>query len=93
MKVYVRFLGFLTQTLGSSEITLELRDGASLEDLLNVITERGKEVKRALLDEEGGLPWNILVLINQREAGVLGGLKARLKDGDEVTVVPVSHGG
>jgi len=34
-----------------------------------------------------------LILVNDREIGVLNSLETKLNDGDEVVLVPVVHGG
>jgi len=36
---------------------------------------------------------DVLIFINDTEADLLGGLRAELKDGDEVTFLPSVHGG
>jgi len=34
-----------------------------------------------------------LILVNGREISVLNGLETKLKDGDEISLIPVVHGG
>jgi molybdopterin converting factor small subunit len=36
---------------------------------------------------------NFIILVNEREISVLSGVKTKLHGGDEVTIIPVSHGG
>lgn len=36
---------------------------------------------------------NVLILVNGREMGLMGGMETTLEDGDLVTIIPVSHGG
>ncbi len=52
------------------------------------------ELKRALVDPELEDPRpNALILVNGKEISVLQGLDTEVKDGDEIVLVPVSHGG
>jgi len=52
------------------------------------------EFKRTLVDPELNDPRpNALVLVNGKEISVLDGLETELNKGDEVVIVPVSHGG
>jgi molybdopterin converting factor small subunit len=36
---------------------------------------------------------NFIILVNGRDINVLSGLETKLKASDEVTIIPVSHGG
>jgi len=52
------------------------------------------ETKRLLVDPElNDLQPNALILVNGKEISVLKGLETKIKEGDEVTLIPVSHGG
>jgi len=51
-------------------------------------------LKRSLIDQQLEDPRpNALILVNGREISVLNGLETNLKDGDEIVLVPVVHGG
>jgi molybdopterin synthase sulfur carrier subunit len=92
MKVRVRFLGFLARPYGSGETTVDVPENYTLRDLLRMIVKRKIRFKNAVLNDEG-FRETVLILINQKDVGVLNGLDTELKDGDEVVFVPVSHGG
>jgi len=94
VKVRVRLLGVFRRLSGSCQIILRLEKptigGAvqSLADLLPV------ESRRLLIDPELNDPRpNALILLNGIEISALNGLETRVSDGDEITLVPVSHGG
>jgi molybdopterin converting factor small subunit len=58
------------------------------------LTKKRSTLRRSLLDERLDKPApNALILVNGREISVLGGLDTMIEDGDEVTFVPVVHGG
>ena len=61
---------------------------------MNAIKKEVPELKRNLVDQQlDDLGSNTLVLVNGMEISVLNGLETRLKDGDEIVLVPVVHGG
>jgi molybdopterin converting factor small subunit len=52
------------------------------------------ETMRLLVDPQLNDPRpNALILVNGKEIGVLKGLDTEIKEDDEVTLIPVSHGG
>ncbi|MCX8196474.1 MAG: MoaD/ThiS family protein [Acidilobaceae archaeon] len=91
MRVSVRVLGRLTELLPERELLVELEEGESLEGLLKLLDERtGGRLRRALLDERGGIREEYVILLNGSpvlEAGV------RLKDGDRLVIFPPASGG
>lgn len=80
--IKVRLLGSFSQGIGKEVKVNEVND---VLDLL----ERFRGRNRELYPENP----NIIVLVNGVEVGVLNGLKTKLKDGDEVTILPAAHGG
>ncbi len=92
MKVKIRFLGFLARLYGCEEAAVEIPENCTLRDLMKVIVKRKTKFKNAVLNNEG-FKETVLTLINQKDIGVLNGLDTKLKDGDEVIFIPVSHGG
>ena len=96
LRVKVDYLGSIKQTLGlrqSEEI--ELRDDASLFDLLHMLAEKHGEAFKKSVYEPKDIdlkPYYILsvngVLLNQ-----LSGLETALKDGDRLIFMPVVTGG
>lgn len=92
MKVKLRFLGFLAKLYGCEETIVEISENSTLRSLLDKISKRKAKFRNTVLDGVE-LSGTVLVLVNQKEIGVLNGLNTELKDGDEVVFVPVSHGG
>lgn len=67
-------------------------------DMKNVIKVLAKsfpsEARKLLIDPDLDDPRpNALILLNGREISVLNGLGTKVADGDEITLVPVVHGG
>jgi molybdopterin converting factor small subunit/tRNA threonylcarbamoyladenosine modification (KEOPS) complex Cgi121 subunit len=80
--IKVKLLGSFSQGIGK-EIEVE-----GVTDVLGLL-ERFRGKNRELYPENP----NIIVLVNGIEVGVLNGLKTKLKDGDEVIILPAAHGG
>jgi molybdopterin converting factor small subunit len=52
------------------------------------------ELKKLILDGESLDPRpSTLILVSGREIGALAGLETRLKENDEMSLLPVAHGG
>ncbi len=91
----VRLVGVLRGISGKSDFTLKLREGDTVAMLIQkLIAEFDEEFKRVLVDPERNDPRpNVLILVNGVEICLLQELKTKLKNGDAVTIIPVSHGG
>ncbi len=65
-----------------------------MRGLMSEITREVPALTQSLIDRqlEDNRP-NVLILVNGREISVLNGLETDLRDGDEVVLVPVVHGG
>jgi len=94
--VEVKLLGTLRGISGRDRIPLKLRgETATVRDVIQELVDRlPGRFKRMLVDPELESPRpNTLILLNGREIGVLNGLETPVRDGDEVVLLPVSHGG
>ena len=93
MAIKVRFVGALRLASGKDTRLVDC-GGCSVKELIDKISRQHPELRRNLIDEElGDSRPNGLILVNGREISVMNGLNTALKDGDEVVLVPVAHGG
>jgi len=94
VSITVRFIGSLRASAGRSRFTLELKKTISLREVITRIVDEQPKLKRALIDPELDDPrTNALILVNGKEISVLQGLNTKIKDGDELVLIPVVHGG
>ena len=94
MAITVKFVGALRHVSGAGELALDCKGCVSIRELVNELIKELPELKRSLIDQQPEDPrLNTLVLVNGREISVLNGLDTKLKDGDEVVLVPFVHGG
>jgi molybdopterin synthase sulfur carrier subunit len=95
INVKVKFLGVFRQFSGRTHVTVKLEEPATVRKVIEKLIEVfSSEFKRALVDPELEDPRpNALILVNGKEITVLQGLETEVEEGDEIVLVPVSHGG
>ena len=95
INVEIKFLGVFRQFSGRNQVLVKLEKPATVKNAIEKLTEDlSPAFKRALVDPELEDPRpNALILVNGKETSVLQGLETKIKDGDKIVLVPVSHGG
>jgi len=97
MAVYVkvRLLGVFRGLSGKGWVPVESGGPTTVRKVIQRLTEVfSPEFKRVLIDPELEDPRpNALILVNGKEITVLKGLETEVNEGDEIVLVPVSHGG
>lgn len=94
MTITVKFVGAFRKFSGVNELELGFKDLKSVGDLMTVLIREMPEIESSLIDQHlEKLNPNTLILVNDKEIGVLDGVESKLNDGDEVVFVPVVHGG
>lgn len=92
MKVKVEVYGYLRNLMGWKSIDVELSEDSTLGQLLELLVEQKPEVKEMIF-EGGNLRSYLKVLVDGRDCRLLGGLKAKLRDGTSVSIFPPAGGG
>jgi MoaD family protein len=95
MKVRVQYLGFIKNMLNKNEDHIELEESTSLSDLLNKLAEiYGASFRKEVYEPEvKKIKTGFSVTINGRFIGQVGGLNAKLSDGDHVILMSLMTGG
>lgn len=94
MKVRVRVFARLRELLKNRELEIELKDGATLKDLLNILVEKyGEGLKEYLFSRNGNLKDHFVIYINGVSLNEAGGVRGVLRDGDVVAILPPISGG
>ena len=94
MAITVKFVGSLRHFSGLGDLQLGYNRCVSVGELVNELVKELPALGRSLVDRQLEDPRpNALILVNGKEIGVLDGLETKLKDEDEIVIVPVVHGG
>jgi molybdopterin converting factor small subunit len=95
LKVRVQYLGYIKNMLNKKEDHFELDDDAALSDLLNKLAGiHGAAFKKEVYEPGlNDLKTGFSVTINGVFIGQLGGLDAKLADGDNVILMSLMSGG
>jgi molybdopterin converting factor small subunit len=92
MRVTVQFRGPVAKNLTKGQIEIECGDGSSLLEVLTELIENEESVREVFSSPEI-MDRDALILHNESDIGLTGGLETKLKDGDMLFVLPLIHGG
>ncbi len=92
MRVAVRFRGPVGKRMRTPIFHVEVREGSTLRNLLEVLLQKEENVS-AIWNSPESIDSEALVLLNEVDVGLTGGLETELSDGDEIVVLPLVHGG
>ncbi|WP_030155537.1 MoaD/ThiS family protein [Glycomyces sp. NRRL B-16210] len=91
MSIEVRVPTILrTHTGGQKLVTGE---GENLAALFDSLDAQHSGIKARIVTEEGALHRFVNVYINDEDVRFIGGLEAKLSDGDSITILPAVAGG
>jgi molybdopterin converting factor small subunit len=94
VNVNVKLLGVFRVFSGRDSVTLRLENPTVRQVVEDIAKFFPSETKHMLIDPELNDPRpNALVLVNEKEISVLQGLETKISEGDQVILIPVSHGG
>jgi molybdopterin converting factor small subunit len=92
MRITVQFRGPLANQLQDGQIDIECVDGCNLLEMLTELLEKEESVREVWSSPET-MDRDALILHNEADIGLTGGLETRLNDGDKLIVLPLIHGG
>lgn len=94
IKVKVKFFTTLREIVGKKEEQVELSGSISLDSLLKQLSKKhGKEFEDYVYDELKNVRGHLQFLINGNSTSAMQGLKTKLKEGDQVAILPPVGGG
>jgi molybdopterin synthase sulfur carrier subunit len=94
INVRVRLLGILKGFSRKNQLSIK-PEMATVGKLIQALIESlPTEARKLVIDPELNDPRpNSLILLNGKEISVLKGLETEIREGDEITLIPISHGG
>jgi molybdopterin converting factor small subunit len=94
MSVVVELFGILARTAGAKEVSIEIVESISVEQLLDEISKRlGDQFNRQLIDKATKQYVPLLLMINGKDAPWEETRRRVLVDGDRITILPPIAGG
>jgi MoaD family protein len=96
LKVKVEYIGHIREIIRSGgEEAIEVSEGASLADLLSMLSERyGESFKKAVYEPGStDVKSNFIITVNGYLLNQLNGVETKLKNGDHVILMSVVSGG
>lgn len=92
MRVAIRFRGPVGKRMRAPVFHVEVRENATLYNLFDMLLQKEENVSEIWNSPES-IDSEALVLLNEVDVGLTGGLETELSDGDEIIVLPLVHGG
>ena len=93
-KVTVKFFTTLREITGKKEEQIEFSKAATVESLLKQLSKKyGKEFDDYVYDELGNVHGHLHFLVNGQSITALNEFRTRLKEGDQVAILPPVGGG
>jgi len=92
VRVKVKTLGILYNVTGRIEHEIVVEEDATLRDVIRKLVEMYPRLREEIFEGEK-FSSDYRILLNGREAGYLQGEETRVKNGDEVVVIPPVGGG
>lgn len=96
MKIHLKLYGVFRSAAKRGDMELDAIDGATVRSLVSQLISQDnyRSLKQLLLDSSTSDPRpNALILVSGREINTLDGLDTVLRDGDELSILPIAHGG
>lgn len=94
MVILVKFIGSFRNFFEKGIETFDYKSDISVKELINLIINTKPSIEELLISPQTNeFQLNSLILVNGVEISVLNGLETKLSEKDEVTLIPVIHGG
>lgn len=80
------------QKLTNNKFEVEI-EGENITEIIDNLEKEYKGIKERLCDEDGKVRRFINIYVNNEDVRFLDGQNTKLKDGDEVSIIPAIAGG
>jgi len=94
IRVKVKFFTTLREIVDKKEEQIELSRSVTVEAFLRQLSKKyGKDFEDYIYDELGNIRGHLQFLINGKSITALQGLKTKLKENDQIAILPPVGGG
>lgn len=89
------FLGIFQRLSGKKHFKLRIEEPTTVRKIITELTKIfSNEFKQVLIDSQLDDPRpNALILVGGKEINSLDGLETKIKDSEEIVLIPMVHGG
>ncbi len=91
-KITVRFRGPIGGHVTGGAVEVELQNGATINELLSRVMQQVPYLQ-TIWNSAIEIDRDSMILCNEVDIGVSGGLSSLVNDGDVLTILPLVHGG
>ncbi len=92
MKISVEFRGPIAREIEGGLVEVEIEEGTTLRDAFLKILQQNSYLQR-IWREPIEIDRDSMILCNEVDIGVTGGLATVLRENDYLTILPLVHGG
>ncbi len=93
MRIVLRCFADYREIISTREMLIDLKEGQTIGGLLGTITSKYPALRQQIFEETGELKKFVTVLVAGRNIDFLDSMNTRLKEGDEVALLPSMEGG
>ena len=94
MLVKVKYFTTLREIVGKKEERIRLSHSLTIEALLNQLSRKyGEEFEDYIYDSLGNVHGHLQFLINGKSSSTEQGIKTKMREGDELAILPPVGGG
>ena len=92
--VKISFLSLLKDRIGVKELNMDLEDNSTVNDVFLKLFEKfGEDIKTVLVKKTGELNDHVVIMLNEKNIRSLDDLNTKIKNKDEITLLPAIAGG
>jgi molybdopterin converting factor small subunit len=92
MMITIRFRGPIAGNITGGALEMDVKEELTIASLLDAVIRQEPHV-RALWKNPMEIDRDSLILCNDVDIGVVGGLETFAREGDVLTILPLVHGG
>ncbi|MFX1367014.1 MAG: MoaD/ThiS family protein [Promethearchaeota archaeon] len=92
MRVTVRLRGPIAARIESPNYVIEIEENSTIGEVLQLLLHNHDEI-RELWNSPELIDRDALILLNEVDTALTGGLQSKIVEGDQVVILPLVHGG
>ena len=94
VNVQVKFFGIYQRIAGKKSVQIKLKIHSTIRNALIELEKISQEFKQVLIDSQlDETRPKALILVDGKEISVLQGLETKINQSEEITLIPMVHGG